>query len=289
MGKKNKILRQIANHLANLRHLVPKQTEQTDFAQTPGFVWQAEQHTFLPLATINHIALPLLTAIDNQQQTLLNNTLAFAQNFPANNALLWGARGMGKSSLVKAVFEKIRQEYPDSHLKLVEVHREDLTDLPHILRMMRPEPYRFIVYCDDLSFEREDTSYKSLKALLEGGLEGRPENVIFYATSNRRHLLPRSSLENEHSSALNPSDVIHEKISLSDRFGLWIGFHNCSHEEFQTMVERYGKHFNITLDRDVLLSRAHQWSMGRGARSGRVAWQFIQHLMGELQCKPGTK
>jgi predicted AAA+ superfamily ATPase len=222
----------------------------------------------------------LLKGIDRMRDILLANTLRFASGLPANNALLWGARGMGKSSLVKAVHGEV------DNLKLVEIHREDIASLPRLLNHLRAEPgHRFILFCDDLSFEARDTSYKSLKAVLEGGIEGRPQNVLFYATSNRRHLMPREMVENERSTAINPSEAVEEKLSLSDRFGLWIGFHNCSQDDYLAMVRGYAEHYRIDAAYDVLSQEALAWARARGSRSGRVAWQFIQDLAGRL----GTK
>jgi predicted AAA+ superfamily ATPase len=214
---------------------------------------------------------------------LVENTERFARGLPANNALLWGARGMGKSSLVKAVHGEVnRARKGKSRIVLVEIHREEITSLPLLLRVLRTDARRYLLYCDDLSFDKEDTSYKSLKAALEGGLEGRPENVLFYATSNRRHLMPRDMMENERSTAINPSEAVEEKVSLSDRFGLWLGFHNCGQDEYLAMIEAYAAHYGLVLEKSELQSRALAWAAGRGARSGRVAWQFIQDLGGEL-------
>jgi predicted AAA+ superfamily ATPase len=223
------------------------------------------------------VPLSLLKGIDGARDTLLANTKRFARGLPANNALLWGARGMGKSSLVKAVHGEV------AGLKLVEIHREDTASLPHLLGHLRGAPgLRFILFCDDLSFEALDTSYKSLKAVLEGGIEGRPENVLFYATSNRRHLMPREMVENERSTAINPSEAVEEKLSLSDRFGLWIGFHNCSQDDYLAMVRSYAEHYRLDASEDQLGREALEWARGRGSRSGRVAWQYIQDLAGRL-------
>jgi hypothetical protein len=229
----------------------------------------------------------LLQGIDRMRDMLVENTDRFARGLPANNALLWGARGMGKSSLVKAVHASINAAQRGAPtgagvLKLVEIHREDIETLPQLMTLLRAGPHRFIVFCDDLSFETEDTSYKSLKAMLEGGIEGRPSNVIFYATSNRRHLMPRDMMENERSSAINPSEAVEEKVSLSDRFGLWLGFHRCSQDEFLAMVDGYVAHFKIQHPREAVHREALEWSTTRGARSGRVAWQFVQDLAGSL-------
>jgi uncharacterized protein len=233
---------------------------------------------------VNRVPLSLLKGVATQRDSLLVNTRQFAKGLPANNALLWGARGMGKSSLVKAVHAEIcRSEAP---LKLIEIHREDIGTLPQCLTLLRAAAQdRFLVFCDDLSFEARDTSYKSLKAVLEGGIEGRPENVLFYATSNRRHLMPREMLENERSTAINPSEAVEEKVSLSDRFGLWIGFHNCSQDEYLEMVRAYAGHYGLKMDGAALKQEALAWAATRGARSGRVAWQYIQDLAGRLGVK----
>jgi predicted AAA+ superfamily ATPase len=225
----------------------------------------------------------LLRGIDRLRDTLADNTERFARGLPANNALLWGARGMGKSSLVKAVHAEINKSRAAENglpLKLVEIHREDIETLPDLMALLRPDPHRFVVFCDDLSFDADDTSYKSLKAVLEGGIEGRPDNVIFYATSNRRHLLPRDMMENERSTAINPGEAVEEKVSLSDRFGLWLGFHKCSQDEFLEMVFGYADHFGLGGDRDRIRAEALEWATTRGARSGRTAWQYIQDLAG---------
>jgi predicted AAA+ superfamily ATPase len=211
---------------------------------------------------------------------LVENTERFARGLPANNALLWGARGMGKSSLVKAAHACVNAAL--GNLKLVEIHREDIESLPDLMALMRASPHRFIVFCDDLSFDAEDTTYKSLKAVLEGGIEGRPENVIFYATSNRRHLMPREMMDNERSTAINPGEAVEEKVSLSDRFGLWLGFHRCSQDEFLAMVEGYIKHYRVKVDPEVMRAEALEWAATRGSRSGRVAWQYVQDVAGRL-------
>ena len=246
-----------------------------------GFVWVAEQRHAQPVERINRISLALLVGIERQRDTLLANTERFAAGLPANNALLWGARGMGKSSIVKAVHADVASR-ASAALKLIEIHREDISTLPDLMNLVRARPERIIVYCDDLSFDATDTSYKSLKAVLEGGLEGRPDNVIFYATSNRRHLLPRDMMENERSTAINPGEAVEEKVSLSDRFGLWIGFHRCSQDEYLDMVAGYVDHFGLTIDQAALRAEALEWATTRGSRSGRVAFQFAQDLAGRL-------
>src|SRR5579871_2661226 len=249
-----------------------------------AFVWEPSQGGLIPVGSVAHVPLSLLKGIDAMRDSLLENSRRFAQGLPANNALLWGARGMGKSSLVKAVHAEINRTIGSAaeHVALVEIHREDIDTLPQLLRLLRQEQRRFLLYCDDLSFDKDDTSYKSLKAALEGGIEGRPENVLFYATSNRRHLMPRDMMENERSTAINPSEAVEEKVSLSDRFGLWLGFHNCGQDEYLAMIEAYAVHFGLKVEKSELHRRALAWAAGRGARSGRVAWQFIQDLGGEL-------
>ena len=278
---------------AALDRLAPPAPAKPDFTSAEAFVWQASPEAFLPVAHINRQPLALLKGIDRAAEQLLDNTRRFARGLPANNALLWGARGMGKSSLVKAAQAEVRKELglgtkgkPD--LKLVEIHREDIDSLPSCLAQLRPAKHRFIVFCDDLSFDKDDTSYKSLKAVLEGGIEGRPENVVFYATSNRRHLMPRDMMENERSTAINPSEAVEEKVSLSDRFGLWLGFHNASQDEYLDMVRSYASHHKLEIKDGDMIREALEWSMTRGARSGRVAWQFIQDLAGRLGQKLET-
>jgi uncharacterized protein len=260
-----------------LERLGPQPIDTPDFRAEDAFVWQADSEVFLPVHDVNRLPLDLLKGIDRHRDTLLDNTKRFARGLPANNALLWGARGMGKSSLVKAVHGEVKD------LKLVEIHREDISSLPRLLAHLRDASEdRFILFCDDLSFEARDTSYKSLKAVLEGGIEGRPANVLFYATSNRRHLMPREMVENERSTAINPSEAVEEKLSLSDRFGLWIGFHNCSQDDYLVMVSSYAKHYRLDASEDQLGREALEWARGRGSRSGRVAWQYIQDLAGRL-------
>ncbi|MBV9330884.1 MAG: ATP-binding protein [Alphaproteobacteria bacterium] len=255
----------------------------TGLPRGDAFVWEPAHGGLIAVAQVAHLPLALLKGIDSARNTLLDNTRRFADGLSANNALLWGARGMGKSSLVKAVHATVNDSRSNSaRLALIEIHREDIASLPQLLRLLREQPRRFLLFCDDLSFDKDDTSYKSLKAALEGGIEGRPSNVILYATSNRRHLMPRDMLDNERSTAINPSEAVEEKVSLSDRFGLWLGFHNCGQDEFLEMIESYASHFDLALPLAELRSRALAWSAQRGARSGRVAWQFIQDLGGEL-------
>jgi predicted AAA+ superfamily ATPase len=268
-----------------LERLAPPSPRKPDFDQADAFVWQAEPAAFVPVANVNRVPLSLLKGIDRMRDALYDNTARFAQGLPANNALLWGARGSGKSSLVKAVHAAVGRAASSQapRLKLVEIHREDIGSLPRCLaHLCHAKGKRFILFCDDLSFETRDTSYKSLKAVLEGGIEGRPEHVIFYATSNRRHLMPREMMENERSTAINPSEGVDETVSLSDRFGLWIGFHNCSQDEYLDMVRGYAAHYALPIADEVLTREALAWSIGRGARSGRVAFQYIQDAAGRL-------
>jgi predicted AAA+ superfamily ATPase len=266
-----------------LERLAPRPNSNSDFDSADAFIWQAQGSRLVPVPRVNRVQMTLLKGIDRVRDTLMENTERFAKGLPANNALLWGARGMGKSSLVKASHAAINASV--AKLKLVEIHREDIESLPELMSLVRPAPYRFIVFCDDLSFDAEDTSYKSLKAVLEGGIEGRPENVILYATSNRRHLMSRDMMENERSTAINPGETVEEKVSLSDRFGLWLGFHRCSQDEYLAMVEGYVDHFKIPVGPDDLRREALEWATTRGSRSGRVAWQYVQDLAGRLGVK----
>jgi predicted AAA+ superfamily ATPase len=265
----------------SLERLAPPPPAANDLSAADAFVWHADQKSFDPVHSVNRLDLSLLKGIEQQCGTLLENTRQFANRLPANNALLWGARGAGKSSLVKSVHGEINEEKPGA-LALVEIHREDIPTLPALLTLIKAANRRTIVFCDDLSFDGEDASYKSLKAVLEGGLEGRPENVLFYATSNRRHLMPRDMIENERSSAINPSEAVEEKVSLSDRFGLWLGFHNSSQDTYFSMIEGYIEHFGLDIMEEEWRPQAIEWSVTRGARSGRVAWQFLQDLAGRL-------
>ncbi|WP_282077618.1 ATP-binding protein [Epibacterium ulvae] len=261
-----------------LERLSPPPQEAPDFAEASAFVWHVSPDRLEPVTEIARIELALLVGIDRARDTLMENTRQFAQGFSANNALLWGARGMGKSSLVKAVHGRVASKHPD--LKLVELQRDDLPSIPRLLALLREAPYQFILFCDDLSFSHDDQHYKSLKAVLDGGIEGRPSNVILYATSNRRHLMPRDMIENERGTAINPSEAIEEKVSLSDRFGLWLGFHACDQEDFLTMIQGYCDVFGIEMEPETLRSEAIEWQATRGARSGRVAWQFFTDLAG---------
>jgi uncharacterized protein len=265
-----------------LERISPPPPPAPNFKKHDAFVWASTPPGLQPVAKVNRVDLSLLQGIEQSRDTLMENTRRFAKALPANNALLWGARGMGKSSLVKAAHREVSEE-TKGLLKIVEIHREDIESLPALMTLVRKnEKYRFIIFCDDLSFDADDTSYKSLKAALDGGLEGRPTNAIFYATSNRRHLMPRDMIENERSTAINPSEAVQEKVSLSDRFGLWLGFHHCSQDEFFAMVDGYAKHYKLKIKTETLHAAAIEWSVTRGARSGRVAWQFIQELAGRL-------
>jgi uncharacterized protein len=276
------ILQRIASAL---ERLAPPPPPAADFAAAEAFVWHPEGRRLAPVRRVNRVDMSLLKGIDRVRDLLVENTERFARGLPANNALLWGARGMGKSSLVKAAQAAIGAAHPVPGLKLVEIHREDIESLPDLMVLLRSAPQRFIVFCDDLSFDAEDTSYKSLKTMLEGGIEGRPDNVIFYATSNRRHLMAREMVENERSTAINPGEAVEEKVSLSDRFGLWLGFHRCSQDEFLTMVEGYVAHYRIPVSGTDLRREALEWATTRGSRSGRVAWQYVQDLAGRLGVK----
>jgi len=271
--------------LSLIERAVPKQTPLLNLATADAFVWQVENSELVPVKNVNRVEMGLLKGIDRVCGILVENTSRFAKGYSANNALLWGARGMGKSSLVKAAHAAINQELCSGGLeplKLIEIHREDIHTLPLLLNQLRACDHRIILFCDDLSFDNDDTSYKSLKAALDGGIEGRPDNVIFYATSNRRHLLPRDMIENERSTAINPAEAVEEKVSLSDRFGLWLGFHKCSQDEYLEMVFGYAKFYQMDMANDELRTRSLEWATTRGSRSGRVAWQFIQDIAGEL-------
>lgn len=264
-----------------LERLSPRPPGPVDLESADAFVWHADSGLLEPVTTVNRVELELLKGINRQRDVLLENTLRFARRMPSNNALLWGARGTGKSSLVKAVHAAVNAEMPGA-VALVEIHREDIPSLPAVLRILRGNQRRCVLFCDDLSFDNDDTSYKSLKGVLEGGIEGRPDNVVFYATSNRRHLMPREMIENERSSAINPAEAVEEKVSLSDRFGLWLGFHACDQPTFFKIVDGYAAYYGLDISTHDLHSEANEWSVTRGARSGRVAWQFIQDLAGRL-------
>ncbi|MEM8537713.1 MAG: ATP-binding protein [Pseudomonadota bacterium] len=261
-----------------LDRMSPPALPAPDFASADAFVWHVEPDRLEPVADVNRVDMALLVGIDRARNILLENTVQFARGLPANNALLWGARGMGKSSLVKAVHAAVTAEGHD--LKIVELQREDLPCVGRLLNVLLGAQARFVLYCDDLSFSHDDQHYKSLKAVLDGGIEGRPDNVVFYATSNRRHLMPRDMIENERSSAINPSEAVEEKVSLSDRFGLWLGFHPCSQDEYLAMIDGYCAAYGVSVDADTLRAEAIEWQATRGARSGRVAWQFFTDLAG---------
>ncbi len=273
MGKK--ALKRIA---AALERIAPAAQDAPDFAAASAFVWHVEPDRLEPVANVSRVDLSLLLGVDRARDTLLANTRQFADGLPANNALLWGARGMGKSSLVKAVHADVQSAFPD--LKLIELQREDLPSVGRLLNLLRGVEARFVLFCDDLSFSHDDQHYKSLKAVLDGGIEGRPDNVVFYATSNRRHLMPRDMIENERGSAINPSEAVEEKVSLSDRFGLWLGFHACDQAEYLAMIRGYCDHYGIAISDADLRAEAIEWQATRGARSGRVAWQYVTDLAG---------
>ena len=270
---------QALNRIADaLERMAPAPLAAPDFDAASAFVWNVEPDRLEPITQVNRVDLKLLVGINRSRDTLLDNTHRFAAGYKANNALLWGARGMGKSSLIKAVHGTLQNDHAD--LKLVELLREDMSSVARLLNHLRTAPYRFILFCDDLSFSHDDQHYKSLKAVLDGGIEGRPENVVFYATSNRRHLMPRDMIENERSSAINPSEAVEEKVSLSDRFGLWLGFHPCDQDEYLAMIDRYCTAHGVPVTAEILRTEAIEWQATRGARSGRVAWQFFVDLAG---------
>ena len=276
-AKLEKLLQRMATAL---ERQAPSAPPENDLAAADAFVWHADRGWLDPVKSVNRVEMVLLQGIDRVRDILLDNTRRFAQGLPANNVLLWGARGMGKSSLVKAAHATVNGE--KGALVLVEIHREDIPSLPNLLALLRSTKRRCLLFCDDLSFDNQDTSYKSLKAVLEGGIEGRPDNVVLYATSNRRHLLSRDMIENERSSAINPGEAVEEKVSLSDRFGLWLGFHACDQQTYLAMVEGYAKHFRLDYPQAKLKAESAEWAITRGARSGRVAWQYIQDLAGRL-------
>jgi predicted AAA+ superfamily ATPase len=252
-----------------------------DLDVADAFVWHADREWCEPVPTVNRVPIELLRGIDRVRDILLDNTERFAAGLPANNVLLWGARGTGKSALVKATHAATNAKRPGA-LALIEIHREDIPTLPRLLTLVRGSHRRCLLFCDDLSFDQNDASYKSLKAVLEGGIEGRPHNVVLYATSNRRHLMARDMIENERSTAINPSEAVEEKVSLSDRFGLWLGFHNVDQDTYQSIVAGYVRHYGLDIAPDQLRAEANEWAITRGSRSGRVAWQFIQDLAGRL-------
>ncbi|MFB9150467.1 ATP-binding protein [Roseovarius ramblicola] len=268
----------LARIAAALERMAPAPLTAPDFDAADAFVWHVAPDRLEPVATVNRVDMSLLVGIDRARETLLENTRHFARGLPANNALLWGARGMGKSSLVKAVHAAVQGA--GLPLKIVELQREDLASVGRLLSLLRQSDARFLLFCDDLSFGHDDEHYKSLKAVLDGGIEGRPDNVLFYATSNRRHLMPRDMIENERSTAINPSEAVEEKVSLSDRFGLWLGFHPCDQDQYLSMIRGYCDAYGVDIDDDALRAEAIEWQATRGARSGRVAWQFFTDLAG---------
>jgi hypothetical protein len=266
-----------------LERLAPAPSSKVVLEGADAFVWHPEHDRLEPVHHVNRVDITLLQGIGRQAETLYQNTRRFAEGLPANNALLWGSRGSGKSSLVKAIHAKVNADRRDGErLALVEIHREDIPSLPRLLGHLRGVTRPCVLFCDDLSFDGEDASYKSLKAVLEGGIEGRPANVLFYATSNRRHLMPRDMIENERSTAIHASEAVEEKVSLSDRFGLWLGFHNCDQDTYFAMIEGYAERYGLNLPKAKLHAEAREWSVTRGGRSGRVAWQYIQDLAGRL-------
>ena len=282
---------QVTNHflerIANaLERIAPPEKKINNLDESEGFIYESKTGLIRPIDSINRISIKLLQGIIPQKTLLLENTINFSNDLPANNALLWGSRGTGKSSLVKSVHAEVILLTSTKYLKLVEIHREDIPDLPEVLTLLsKYQKYKFILLCDDLSFDAGENIYKSLKAALDGGIEGKPTNVVFYATSNRRHLMPRDMVENEQSTAINPSESVEEKVSLSDRFGLWIGFHNISQEIYLDIIFAYINEYKIPIEKEKLKSKALEWSITRGARSGRVAWQFIQDLAGKTKTK----
>jgi len=264
-----------------LERLAPAASPAVDLYAAEAFVWHPSPAHLTPVERVSRVEIGLLKGVEQQKGILLENTLRFVRGLPANNAMLWGARGMGKSSLVKAVHAEVNARSPGC-MVLIEIHREDIRSLPLLLSLLRGKTRRCLILCDDLSFEKEDSDYKALKSVLDGGIEGRPDNVLFYATSNRRHLMPRDMIENERSTAINPSEAIEEKVSLSDRFGIWLGFHNCDQDTYFAMVEGYAASMKLPISVEDLRAKAVEWSVTRGARSGRVAWQCIQDVAGQL-------
>lgn len=275
-------LLELATRIAEaLERLAPPPARPVNLDEADAFVWHPAPPHLAPVPRISRVDIDLLKGVERQKQILVENTLRFARGLPANNAMLWGARGMGKSSLVKAI-HAVANAQASAGLVLIEIHREDIRSLPALLNLLREQTRRCLILCDDLSFEREDADYKALKSVLDGGIEGRPDNVLFYATSNRRHLMPRDMIENERSTAINPNEAIEEKVSLSDRFGIWLGFHNCDQDTFFAMIDGYAASMALPIGTEELHARAVEWSVTRGARSGRVAWQFIQDEAGRL-------
>jgi predicted AAA+ superfamily ATPase len=264
-----------------LERLAPAPARPVDLYAADAFVWHPSPPHLAAVEHVSRVDIGLLKGVEQQKGILLENTLRFVQGLPANNAMLWGARGMGKSSLVKAVHAEANARRPGC-MVLIEIHREDIRSLPPLLNLLRGQTRRCLILCDDLSFEKEDSDYKALKSVLDGGIEGRPDNVLFYATSNRRHLMPRDMIENERSTAINPSEATEEKVSLSDRFGIWLGFHNCDQATYFAMVEGYAASMGLPISVDDLRAKAVEWTVTRGARSGRVAWQCVQDVAGSL-------
>lgn len=283
MTENNILAQKLDEIIEALNRIAPPKPHLLDLTHADCFVWNPEKITLIDVPKVNKVDITLIKGVETARNALLENTRYFANGLPANNVLLWGARGMGKSSLVKSVHAAINEENRQkSPLKLIEIHREDIDSLPLLMSQLKQINYRCILFCDDLSFDHDDTSYKSLKAALDGGVEGRPDNVIFYATSNRRHLMPRNMIDNEQSTAVNPSEAIEEKVSLSDRFGLWLGFHKCSQEDYLDMIDAYVQHYGLNQPLEQTHHEALEWATTRGNRSGRVAWQFIQGLAGRL-------
>ncbi len=278
---KDRLIHALERIAEALDRLAPPPPQALSLDGADAFVWEPDPGALRPIAAVARVPIGLLCGVERQKALLLANTAQFAAGRPANNAMLWGARGMGKSSLVKAVHAEVNAAHP-GRLALIEIHREDIASLPELLRLLRSQARRCLIFCDDLSFEREDADYKALKSVLDGGIEGRPESVLFYATSNRRHLMPRDMIENERATAINPSEATEEKVSLSDRFGLWIGFHHCDQDTFFAMIEGYAAARRLPITPEALRAEAVEWSVTRGGRSGRVAWQFIQDLAGRL-------
>ncbi|MFC4270667.1 ATP-binding protein [Sneathiella chungangensis] len=275
----NEILAQLTRIADSLDRLAPAEKADADIDSGDAFVWEAESNRLRLIPKVNHVDMSILHGIDRVRDILYDNTLRFAKGLPANNALLWGARGMGKSSLVKASHAQVNREIKPP-LVLIEIHREDIPSLPILMQQLQKTKRRCVIFCDDLSFDSDDSTYKSLKTVLDGGLEGRPANVIFYATSNRRHMMRRDMIENERATAIMPSEAIEEKVSLSDRFGLWLGFHSCSQDEYLEMIRRYLKHYKIPIEEEQFVAEAIEWTRTRGSRSGRVAWQYVQDIAG---------
>ena len=262
-----------------------KSKENILITKADGYLWNADELQLIPVDNINAINLKLLKGIDHTKEILLENTIQFAKGFSANNVLLWGARGMGKSSLIKAVHKEVSKTKNFNRLILIEIFRDDINKLQKLISELQKEKHQFIIFCDDLSFDNNETNYKSLKTVLDGGIMKKSDNILFYATSNRRHLMPRSMIENESSTSISPSESAEEKISLSDRFGLWLGFYQCSQEDYLNIVKSYAKEYKFRIDNSDLEKLAIEWSVTRGSRSGRVAWQFIQDLAGKLKIK----